>query len=107
MNPFFASKTLELLGCPADGGILGHVGNGCERISHGQVSCSKCGTTYFLRDGILDLMGEAAGISVESKLGILILRGQVTSYHQKQLAQEAVAKIDGVVQVVNEVEVVD
>ena len=47
------------------------------------------------------------GISVECKLGILILQGQVPSYHQKQLAQEAVARIDGVVQVVNEVEVVD
>ena len=45
-------------------------------------------------------------ISVRCELGVLILRGQVTSYHQKQLAQEAVAKIDGVVQVVNEVEVV-
>jgi osmotically-inducible protein OsmY len=37
--------------------------------------------------------------------GRLILRGQVPSYYFKQLAQEAVANLDGVEQVVNEIEV--
>jgi osmotically-inducible protein OsmY len=37
--------------------------------------------------------------------GRLILRGQVPSYYFKQLAQEAVADLDGVDQVVNEIEV--
>jgi osmotically-inducible protein OsmY len=38
--------------------------------------------------------------------GQLYLRGQVPSFYFKQLAQEAVADIDGVLQVVNEIEVV-
>lgn len=37
--------------------------------------------------------------------GLLILRGQVRSYYEKQLAQEAVAGLRGVAQVVNEIEV--
>jgi osmotically-inducible protein OsmY len=37
--------------------------------------------------------------------GRLILRGQVPSFYFKQLAQEAVADLDGVEQVVNEIEV--
>ncbi len=37
--------------------------------------------------------------------GILLLRGHLPSYYQKQLAQEAVKGLDGVVQVVNDIEV--
>lgn len=36
----------------------------------------------------------------------LVLRGRLPSYYHKQLAQEAVGGIEGVVQVVNETEVV-
>jgi hypothetical protein len=42
----------------------------------------------------------------EFQEGRLFLRGQVPSYYFKQLAQEAVADMDGVRQVVNEIEVV-
>ena len=38
--------------------------------------------------------------------GRLFLRGQVPSFYFKQLAQEAVADMEGVRQVVNEIEVV-
>ena len=38
--------------------------------------------------------------------GHLFLRGQVPSFYFKQLAQEAVAGLEGVRQVVNEIEVV-
>ena len=38
--------------------------------------------------------------------GKLFLRGQVPSFYYKQLAQEAVARLEGVSQVVNEIEVV-
>jgi osmotically-inducible protein OsmY len=38
--------------------------------------------------------------------GRLFLRGQVPSFYFKQLAQEAVAGLEGVHQVVNEIEVV-
>ncbi len=37
--------------------------------------------------------------------GHLYLRGQVPSYYHKQLAQVAVADLEGVTQVVNEIEV--
>ena len=44
-------------------------------------------------------------VSCECKHGVLFLRGRLFSFHEKQMAQEAVARIHGVTQVVNEVEV--
>ena len=44
-------------------------------------------------------------VSCECKHGVLFLRGRLFSFHEKQMAQEVVARIDGVTQVVNEVEV--
>ena len=38
--------------------------------------------------------------------GVLYLRGRLSSYYQKQLAQEAVARLPGVVEIVNQAEVV-
>ena len=38
--------------------------------------------------------------------GMLVLRGRLRTFFHKQLAQEAVARVDGVRQVVNEIEVV-
>ena len=46
-------------------------------------------------------------VSCEFDGGVLILHGQVPTFFQKQLAQEAVFKLDGVTQVVNQVEVVE
>ena len=37
--------------------------------------------------------------------GILFLRGHLSSFHQKQVAQETVARVKGVTQVRNEIEV--
>jgi osmotically-inducible protein OsmY len=39
--------------------------------------------------------------------GILVLRGRLTSFFHTQLAQETVAKIEGVERVVNQIEVVN
>jgi osmotically-inducible protein OsmY len=44
-------------------------------------------------------------VSCEYDEGVLFLRGQVPSFFQKQLAQEAVFKLDGVTSVVNQIEV--
>ena len=44
-------------------------------------------------------------VSCECKHGVLFLRGRLFSFYEKQVAQETVARIDGVTQVVNEVEV--
>jgi hypothetical protein len=38
--------------------------------------------------------------------GVLFLRGRLASFYQKQLAQEAVARVPGVTRVVNQAEVV-
>ena len=45
-------------------------------------------------------------VSCECDEGRLFLRGRLSSFFHKQLAQEAVADVDGVTQVVNEIEVV-
>jgi osmotically-inducible protein OsmY len=46
------------------------------------------------------------GVRCEYDSGVLVLRGYSRSYYDKQTAQEAVKHIDGVAQVVNEIEVV-
>jgi hypothetical protein len=45
-------------------------------------------------------------LSCDCHGGVLVLRGILPSFYYKQLAQEAVGGIDGVTQIVNEVEVV-
>jgi len=44
-------------------------------------------------------------VSVSYERGVLFLRGRLPSYFHKQLAQEAVRRIDGVARIVNEIEV--
>ncbi len=45
------------------------------------------------------------GISCDYHEGILFLRGHVTRYYYKQLAQEAVRKVVGVDEIINVIEV--
>ncbi len=44
-------------------------------------------------------------VTCECKHGVLFLRGRLFSFHEKQVAQEAVAGVDGVTRVVNEIQV--
>ena len=44
-------------------------------------------------------------VSCDYHDGVLVLRGCLPSYYLKQMAQAAVARIDGVTRVVNEIEV--
>jgi osmotically-inducible protein OsmY len=44
-------------------------------------------------------------LSCEGNQGVVVLRGQVPTYYEKQLAQETVAQIDGTMQIINEVDV--
>jgi osmotically-inducible protein OsmY len=48
---------------------------------------------------------EGTTVSCHCENGVLVLHGRVSSYYQKQRAQEAVKKLDGVADVVNEIEV--
>lgn len=45
-------------------------------------------------------------ISCEFRQGVLSLYGHLSSYYQKQIAQEAVRRLDGVQRVVNHIQVV-
>lgn len=45
-------------------------------------------------------------ISCECDEGRLFLRGRLSTFFHKQVAQEAVADVDGVIQVINEIEVI-
>ncbi len=45
------------------------------------------------------------GVRCECDEGVLLLRGRLPSFYHKQLAQEAVARLPGVSQVINEIEV--
>jgi osmotically-inducible protein OsmY len=45
-------------------------------------------------------------VSCECRRGILFLRGRLFSLHEKRVAQETVASVDGVLAVVNEIEIV-
>ncbi len=44
-------------------------------------------------------------ILCECNLGVLLLRGHLSSFHHKQVAQETVARVQGGTLVVNEIEV--
>ncbi|NQU24010.1 MAG: BON domain-containing protein [Candidatus Nealsonbacteria bacterium] len=46
-----------------------------------------------------------AGVSCQCEHGVLLLKGQVSSFYHKQVAQEAVARVSGVTQVDNEIDV--
>jgi osmotically-inducible protein OsmY len=50
-----------------------------------------------------ELAGEF--ISCEYRQGMLVLRGRVPTYYQKRIAQEVVRRMDGVGQLVNEIDV--
>jgi osmotically-inducible protein OsmY len=45
-------------------------------------------------------------ISCDYDDGVLILRGRVSAYYLKQVAQAAVAELDGVLKIANHIEVV-
>jgi len=44
-------------------------------------------------------------VSCRCENGVLFLRGRLFSFHEKQVAQEVVAGVNGVIQVVNEIQV--
>ena len=48
---------------------------------------------------------DVQGVSCECDEGTLFLTGRLTSFYHKQIAQEAVARLPGVIKVVNQTEV--
>ncbi len=51
------------------------------------------------------LFHQSQHITCEFREGLLLLHGRVSSYYQKQLAQEAVRRLDAVDQILNHIEV--
>ena len=49
--------------------------------------------------------GVLAGVLCTCIRGVLFLTGRLSRFHHKQVAQEAVARVEGVTRVVNEIEV--
>jgi osmotically-inducible protein OsmY len=45
-------------------------------------------------------------LSCDYEHGVLLLRGRLSSFYHKQIAQETVSDIEGVLHVVNEIEVI-
>jgi osmotically-inducible protein OsmY len=70
------------------------VGDNCIRIEEAAKRCLRASPYNVF-----------AGVSCECEHGVLVLKGRLSSFHHKQVAQEAVAGISGVTQVVNEIEV--
>ncbi len=50
--------------------------------------------------------GAVRGADCEFSEGVLVLRGTVRNFYSKQLAQEAVGRLPGVMDIVNQIEVV-
>jgi osmotically-inducible protein OsmY len=48
---------------------------------------------------------DVRSISCECRRGVVLLQGRLSSFHGKQVAQEAVARVEGVNQVKNEITV--
>lgn len=46
-------------------------------------------------------------VHVEERHGVLTLSGRLPNYYQKQMAQTAAAKVEGVMKVVNRIDVAD
>jgi len=69
----------------------------------GVCSLSAAGARHLLHSSDY---GEIRCLECEAQAEVLILRGQVTSWHQKQVAQETVRNVPGFIKILNFVEVV-
>lgn len=73
---------------------MGHA-DAFSRVAEGAETCLRHNSYLALKN-----------VSCEYEEGVLTLRGCLPTYYLKQMAQTAVARLDGVEQVVNEIEVV-
>ena len=72
-----------------------HVGEKPNGITHDAQQCIKNSKNF-----------EVGLVECEFCEGMLFLRGRVSSFHLKQLAQEVVRSLDGIECIVNHVEVI-
>jgi len=79
------------------------ISNGSEDLSTGVSRRVAVCAENLLQERFISESGQ---IACEYHDGTLIMRGRVSSYYEKQLAQEAVRTLEGVEQIVNRIEVV-
>ena len=77
--------------------MCAHTVGACHRFLRIAEAANEC-----LRNSPYPLL---KGVLCECDRGVLLLRGRLPSFYQKQLAQHAVASVKGVSQIVNEIEV--
>jgi len=80
----FPMRALDYLTCPRDAGRLaGREGLSGDSLTHGQVGCEKCGTTYAIEEGILDLLGHQQVQDEAVRTEILIRDEQAEDYESR------------------------
>jgi hypothetical protein len=72
--------------------------------------CDNCVDLCKIAEAAMKCLGDSPyrtlrRVSCECKNGILFLSGHLSSFHEKQVAQETVAGVKSMIQVVNEIEV--
>lgn len=80
-------------------------------IAHSTKELHRCSSRKRVSEAAKELLRRSAyptvrNVSCDFDRGVLFLRGRLGTFFQKQVAQEAVAGLRGVAQVVNEIEVV-
>ena len=66
-----------------------------DSVLWGQVTCALQQNPYL----------DFTSLTCETKGGCVVLRGVVRSYFQKQMAQESIRSIEGIIEIFNELEV--
>ena len=83
---------------------IGHSRVGKEKyVTVDSLEVSQVAVDHLKRSPYLSVRS----VACECEQGVVLLRGRVHCYYHKQLAQEAVRGLQGVAQVVNEIEVID
>jgi hypothetical protein len=70
----------------------------------------RCSERYGVADAVRVCLrkspySEIRDLSYDFDHGVLVLRGRLSSYYEKQLAQVVIARLPGISQLVNEIEV--
>ncbi len=78
---------------------------------HLHIGENGCPDSYEVDKAVRMCLGKSPyaairSLSCQYDHGVVVLRGRVASFHQKQLAQVVISQLPGVTQIVNEAEVV-
>lgn len=100
----FGDRLLSLLGQAGYSAILDHCPLCPGRQPHAVDAVSQRVARELHRR--LRTANHFAGVICDCDGGTVVLRGQVASYYQKQMAQEIARRVEGVTWIINDIEVV-